>query len=80
MARTRIAGLDVFTAFEVPRATQLADLPTIAQGQAEDLKMEEFPYRVWLSRCGPEDGETHRVSVEECINGRWTQIARLEPY
>lgn len=53
------------------RYAELADMPTLAVGQAEDLKVETTtltgqPCRVWLSRTGPADGEPfrHTASVE----------------
>jgi hypothetical protein len=49
----------------------LEDLPTLATGQAADLKIDTGTVRVWLSRCGPKDGETRPVQVEILRNGRW---------
>lgn len=63
---------------------ELAAMPTLAQGQAEDLKVDHDDYhdpiRWWLSRCGPEDGETHRVCCERLIHGKWTVTGEFEPY
>ena len=63
--------------------SDLEDLPTLCVGQAEDLKVETTlddgtPARVWLSRCGVEDGEPweNTVSLETCQNGRWTTVLR----
>jgi len=58
----------------------LADMPTLLQGQAHDLKVSAPDYRVWLSRCGPDDGETHRVHVEVCNHGRWVTLCLLHPF
>jgi len=48
---------------------ELEKLPTISQGQADDLKIETDTLRVWLSRV---DGS---VSVEQLVNGRWELIS-----
>ncbi len=50
---------------------ELAQLPTLAQGQAADLKIDTGTMRVWLSRCGPEDGETRPIQIERLRNGCW---------
>jgi hypothetical protein len=57
--------------YEVP-LDELEDLPTLHQGQADDCKIETVNAdgrpveRVWLSRCGVEDGEPwdNKVTVE----------------
>lgn len=47
-------------------AEQLRGLPTLAVGQADDLKIERAHTRVWLSRCTVGDGEPYnnKVTVE----------------
>lgn len=57
----------------------LAALPTLAVGQDADLKLDHGLERVWLSRMGPEDGETHRVHVEHLVDGRWELAGKLHP-
>ncbi len=47
---------------------------TLAQGQAADLKVDTGTVRVWLSRCGIEDGETRPVQYERLMNGRWVDV------
>jgi len=61
----------------------LEALPTLCEGQAEDLKVEmiledDTPARVWLSRCGVEDGEPweHTASLEVYQDGRWSVATR----
>jgi len=51
----------------------LESLPTLCQGQADDLKIEEPGFRVWISRCGVEDGEPYdnKITIEEYIDGNW---------
>jgi len=53
----------------------LKSLPTLATGQADDLKIEEEYTRVWLSRCTVADGEPYnnKVTVERLINGQWIE-------
>lgn len=55
------------------RAEDLRNRETLAIGQACDLKHESETIRVWLSRCGVEDGEPYpdKVTVEGLVNGRW---------
>lgn len=58
----------------IPEVEELQHMPTLCQGQCADLKMDDGRFRVWLSRMGPEDGETHPVQVEELRDGRWEDI------
>lgn len=54
--------------------SELEALPTLAQGQADDLKMDDGNgTRVWLSRVGVDDGMPydHQVTIERCVDGRW---------
>ena len=54
----------------------LESLPTITVSQADDLKIDEpGNYRVWLSRCGVEDGEPYpnKVTVERWVCDKWTE-------
>jgi hypothetical protein len=57
-------------------ADELADMPTLSQGQSADLKVDEGGERVWLARTGIADGEPYdnTVTVERLVNGRWTLI------
>lgn len=57
--------------FQPTRTSRLDDLPTKTQGQAADLKIDTGDWRVWLSRCGEEDGEFSPVQLEQRVNGRW---------
>ena len=52
---------------------QLKTLSTIGDSQFDNLKIETETTRVWLSRCGVEDGEPYpnKVTIEERINGSW---------
>ena len=67
---------------DIPRYTlaYLENLPTICEGQTDDLKVESDRVRIWLSRCGVEDGEpfNNAVTVECLIDGQWADIARYE--
>ena len=35
---------------------ELDNMETLCEGQADDLKIDDGNFRVWLSRCGIEDG------------------------
>lgn len=53
---------------------QLSVMPTLAEGQADDLKVDGGDIRVWLARTSVEDGEPYRhtVHVEVCdATGVW---------
>lgn len=57
-------------------AADLADKPTLAVGQADNLKIDTGQTRYWLCRCGIEDGMEweNTVTVERLINGRWETV------
>lgn len=59
---------------------ELEDLPTLCVGQADDLKIDDGSTRVWLCRCGVEDGMPfdNLVTVEFLENGRWVESDRYE--
>jgi hypothetical protein len=57
---------------------QLERMPTLCVGQAADLKVDTGTVRVWLSRCGPEDGETQPIQTERLIAGRWIDTTEDE--
>lgn len=54
-------------------AAELEQLPTLAVGQTDDLKIDDGDTRVWLARTGEDDGEAYdnRISVEQLVDGRW---------
>lgn len=54
-------------------ADELNDMPTLAVGQTDDLKVDTGEERVWLARTGVDDGEPYnnRVSHETLVDGRW---------
>lgn len=51
--------------------TELKAMPTIFQGQFDDLKIETEDARIWLSRMTEEDGElcSNKVTVEKLKSG-----------
>jgi hypothetical protein len=55
---------------------ELEALPTLSEGQADNLKIESDTERVWLSRCTVEDGEPwdNKVTVERLIAGSWVEV------
>ena len=57
---------------------ELEAMPTLAQGQAADLKIDTGTMRVWVSRCGLRDGETHPVQVERLMDGKWVDITNQD--
>jgi hypothetical protein len=62
----------------MPRYTadELRSLPTLSVAQADNLKIDTGTERVWLSRCGVEDGEPYddKITVERLRGGRWVTV------
>lgn len=56
---------------------ELEAMPSLAIGQADSLKIDNGGRRVWLSRCGAEDGEPFagKVTEELCFDGCWRTVA-----
>jgi len=63
------------------RAKNLKRMPTISVSQADDLKISTPYLRVWLSRCGVEDGEPYSDKVTRrrwsAVAGSYTRVSRL---
>lgn len=59
---------------------KLEALPTLAQDQTNDLKVETARTRVWLSRCSIKDGEpyNHKVTVEVFRKGKWSILEEYQ--
>jgi hypothetical protein len=59
---------------------QLEALGTLTVGQADDLKLQDGNFNIWLSRCGIEDGEPcdNKVTIEERQDGRWVEVGWYE--
>lgn len=59
---------------------ELEEMPTLAEGQTADLKVETEDERVWLERTGISDGEwcNDKVTVEFLLNGVWKTILEYE--
>jgi len=57
---------------------ELEVMPTLAVGQAANLKIDTGTMRVWVSRCGLRDGETHPVQVERLVDGKWVDITNQD--
>lgn len=59
---------------------ELDEMPTLEQGQADDLKIATVDERVWLCRCGVEDGMPfdNAVTVEYLLKGSWVEVAMWE--
>lgn len=69
-----VASNEVFTLEE------LEEMETLYEGQADDLKIEKLFTRIWLSRCGVEDGEpcNNKVTIEKLHAGRWVEVGWYE--
>ena len=70
--------LDGLLAF---RTLGLDASPTLCVGQSCDLKYEGGGYRVWLSRCGIDDGEPfeNTITIEHLdARGHWIEIVRYD--
>ena len=59
---------------------ELEAMDVLEQGQADDLLIHSEDYKLWLSRCGVEDGEPcdNKVTIEVRRDGRWTEIGWYE--
>lgn len=57
-------------------ASQLKDLPTLCVGQASNLVIEDGDWRVWLCRCGVDDGMLYdnAIEIEHFDGRRWEQV------
>lgn len=59
----------------------LESLPTISQGQTDDLKIQTKRYRVWLSRMTKEDGMPYdnQVTIENLNSSyNWVIISQFQ--
>lgn len=61
-------------------AKYLKTLPTLSTGHTEDLKLDLFDVRIWLSRCTEADGEPYNdtVTIERLIKGKWICVATYQ--
>lgn len=52
---------------------ELGTMPTLWQGQTDNLKIDTGAERVWLSRTGVLDGELYENTVthERLVGSRW---------
>lgn len=60
---------------------ELEEMPTISQGQFDNLKYDDGKVRVWLSRMTRADGANYdkQVTVEHLQNGCWVTVESYEP-
>ena len=58
-------------------AVELGAMPTLHTGHTDNLKVESDVERVWLCRCGVEDGMAYnnQITHERLEEGRWTVVA-----
>jgi len=61
-------------------AKELENLPTLAVGQADDLKIDENEKRVWLCRCGIADGMKYdnQITIERYLDNHWIIVETYE--
>lgn len=76
-------GYDWQNAFENrPRYTldEIEDMPTIHQGQFDNLKYQDANTKIWLSRLTVEDGQPYnnQVTIERLQNGCWVEAESYE--
>lgn len=59
---------------------ELDAIDTIIQGQADDLKIDDEGFRVWLCRCDVHDGMPfdNAVTIEKLIDNRWVEVFMYE--
>ena len=55
---------------------ELEVIDTVIQGQADNLKIDDKGFRVWLSRCDTYDGMPYdnAVTIEKLIDNRWVEV------
>lgn len=60
--------------------SEIEALPTLHQGQYDNLKVQEADRKVWLSRLTVEDGMPYnnQVTVEELRDGSWITVDEYE--
>ncbi len=71
---------DIITSETRYTLEELEVLPTLAEGQTANLKIETETHRVWLNRTGIDDGEQfdNGVCIEHLVNGAWVTINEYE--
>ncbi len=65
---------------EIYSLAELEEMEVLIQGQADDCLIDTPSMRLWLSRCGVEDGEPcdNKVTIEELRRGRWVEVGWYE--
>ena len=61
-------------------ADELENMEAIVQGHADDLKIDDGRFKVWLCRCGIEDGMPYdnAVTIETVIEGKYVEVLMYE--
>lgn len=59
---------------------EIEAMPTIRQSQTDDLKVETFNTRTWVSRLTVEDGFPYdnQVTEEALVGGNWITVDEYE--
>ena len=60
--------------------SDLEDMETIERGHADDLKINDGVFKVWLCRCDTYDGMPYdnAVTIEKYIDNRWVEVLMYE--
>jgi len=73
-------GIDIPDEYIDLSLDYLEGLETISEGHTDDLKIHDDIFKVWLCRCGMDDGMPYdnAVSIEMLINNRWVEVFMYE--
>jgi hypothetical protein len=60
--------------------SDLEAIDTIEEGYADDLKISDNGFKVWLCRCDTYDGMPYdnAVTIEKLIDNRWVEVLMYE--
>jgi len=75
-----VANIDIPDWLTCLTFDELESIDTLIQGQADDLKIDNEGFRVWLSRCDTYDGMPYdnAVTIEKLVDNRWIEILMYE--
>jgi len=59
---------------------EIEEMETIIEGYADDLKIDDGRFKVWLSRVGIDDGMPYdnAITIETVIEGKWVEVLMYE--
>lgn len=60
--------------------SDLEEMETIIEGYADDLKIDDGTFKVWLCRVGIDDGMPYdnAVTIETVVEGKWIEVLMYE--